>query len=408
MLVVVGALLICVIPVAVLARLGSTGGPVAGIGPGAARGGPRGGGIEGAITDRLAAQSTALLKGDQAGYLGVAEPAATGLRDELRLRYGSLRALRVASFTQRVAGLRAVDTAQTRWQADVTISVCFVAAPCAPQRVQLSTRWASSAGRVTMTELKDSGRDSNGPRPWEMSTLTARTGARTLVAASRTFANRLPRLQSLAERAAAVADRFSIGTRPDRYIIFFGTSREVESWYGGDVPEWSIGYALPSGPTTLDVAVRLDDIETDFVDDVLRHELTHVATLSGGDTTTAGFFWLVEGVAEYAMESGRPVERYPDLDSVRRYLRDKRWDGRLENVEPRASTPNSQVAAFYGIGYLASRRLGDRYGQERLLKFFRLVIHDGRPVDAASRAAFGAAWSAVSADCVRFVRRAAA
>ena len=71
---------------------------------------------------------------------------------------------------------------------------------------------------------------------------------------------------------------------------------------------------------------------------------------------------------------------------------------------PSGSTADWQVGAKYGISYYAVRRMGERFGRAKLIKFFEQVIRLGMSLDVAAKDAYGVSWSNVNADCARYVR----
>ena len=70
----------------------------------------------------------------------------------------------------------------------------------------------------------------------------------------------------------------------------------------------------------------------------------------------------------------------------------------------RAARPLEDAAARYGVGFLAVRRIAEKYGQAKMLDFFGRVVHDAASLDSAAPAALGASWSTVRTDCVSFIR----
>jgi hypothetical protein len=284
---------------------------------------------------------------------------------------------------------------------------CFVTPDCQPDPVQVNTRWVETAAGLRLVALDNSDPDENGPRPWEVSGLRAAAGKRTVVATTARYAGRLPTLLREAERAAAVADQFVVGRAPaDRYRIFVAGPAEWKRWYGGDLPSWSVGFATAVGEDRMEVVLNLNEIQGSYLDEVLRHELGHVATLSTDDYAHDGNFWLIEGIAEYIQESQRAVSRYDGRFAVRRYVDSGKWNGSVEVREPTANLPDWQVAARYGIGYYAVRRMVERFGRDKVMRFFTdVVLEEGGTLDSAAQAAFGVGWTNVNADCARYVRR---
>ena len=244
-----------------------------------------------------------------------------------------------------------------------------------------------------------------GPRPWEVSDLAVAIGARTLVAVPQTVRDKLPELAKAAEQAALVADRYAVdGTPPDVYRVYYAPKAEWDLWYGGDRPAWTGGYAVGIGGDRYDVVLNADGLHRTAIDDLLRHEMTHAASLPARGYASGATWWLIEGIAEYAGAGGRQVGQYEGLADVRRLLGAGGWNGKLETVEPVASAEDWQVSGSYGIGYLAVRYLVDRFGEERLLAFFKAIVHEGRSVPDAARESFGAQWSALHDECVTYLR----
>jgi hypothetical protein len=362
------------------------------------------------IVTGLDQQAQALIKGDRKAFLATADPKAAKLSSTLKRRFGSLRALKVTRYAQEITNgpiPRESSGGRREWQVRVQLKHCFVTPDCDPDPLVLDTRWAETAGGVRMTSLTQSGKAENGPRPWEVSSLKAAVGKRVVVATTSRYAARLPSLLKQADRAAAVADRFVInGKRPDRYRVFVAGPGEWKKWYGGELPDWSVGFATAVSEGRMEVVLNVDEIQADYLDDVLRHELGHVATLSTDDYAHDGNFWLIEGMAEYIQENGRSPAQYDGRFAVRRFLNSGSWNGSVNVSEPAKDTADWQVAARYGVGYYAVRRMAERFGRAKTMRFFSgVVLKQGGSLDVASQAAFGVPWANVDADCAKYVRR---
>lgn len=416
---VVGALLLCVAPVAfVVSQIPQlaaeraeaadpTSGPVPSPGPNApAR--VRAAWVADQIKSSLDKQSAAVLAGDQRAYLRTADPKASKLTAALKRRLGSLQALKVSEYIQEFVGLPYEQNAGTDvWQIDVAIRYCFVVKGCVSDRVVVDTKWAETPNGVLMVAQETSRDYENGPRPWEITTLKVAVGKRAQVATTGRYASRLPALLREAEKAAAAADKFVLGdARVDRYRVYVAGPSEWKKWYGGSLPSWSVGYATSVNRNLMEVVLNFEEIQTSYLDEVLRHEFGHVATLTADNNVGQNDFWLVEGIAEYIQEKGRPVSRYDGRYAVQRYLNSGKWDGDVNVAEPTGSTPDSQVAAKYGIGYYAVRRIAERFGEAKMIEFFTgVVLSGGRTLDQYARSVLGASWANVNADCAKYVRR---
>lgn len=361
--------------------------------------------IDAALSD----QGAALLRGDENGFLAAGEPGNPEVRAELSRRYRSLRALRISAWQPRVAAPPRQEAGlddPNQWRARLSLRHCFVVPGCEADQLLLDSRWVQRDGRAYLTRLDASGADQNGPRPWEVADLRVAVGKRAVVATTADYSARLPALLSEADRAATVADRFVVGPVPDRYHLFFAGAAEWNQWYSGNRPEWAAGYAVPTSERRIDVVLNAAELSAGFVDDIMRHELSHAAALRGSRHQSAAW-WLVEGLAEQAEMNGRAAGRHDAVaaGAVRRFIVSGKWDGAVTVGEPVASAATREAGARYGIAFLAVRRLMERYGEAKVLAFFKAIVHEGGTPETASPAAFGAQWTDVHADCVSYVRR---
>ncbi|MCI4062914.1 hypothetical protein MRQ36_10150 [Micromonospora sp. R77] len=286
----------------------------------------------------------------------------------------------------------------------VSVGYCFVVPECTPATVVIGTRWREAGEQPRLLAFDESRAAPAGARPWEVSDLAVAFGKRTVVATTPALRARLPALLTQAETAAKVADLYAVGTAPpDRYLVFYAGRDEWSRWYGGGRPAWTAGYAVGVGGGHHDVVLNAASLTSAGADDLLRHELTHAASLPDRGYSGRANWWLVEGLAEYAGADGQPVRRYEGLAEVRKLV-GSGWNGRLDGLAPPDNAADDRVGGSYGIGYLAVRHLVDRYGEQRLLDFFRAVIHDRDPVEQASERVFGEQWSTLHDDCVAYVR----
>ena len=360
------------------------------------------------ITELLDQQAAALLRGDERGFLAVADSAAPAAAD-LKRQFRVLRAMRVTAWQPEIHDHPVrLNGRGGEWRVLVTYRHCFVEPGCRTNPVTIGTRWVDSRPTPRLVAVEPSMSVRDGPRPWEVSDLSVAVGKRTLVATTGAYRSRLPDLLKQAEQAALVADRYAVdGTPPERYRVFYAGPTEWKRWYGGGRPAWTAGYAVAVGGDDYEVVLNAADLHHTMVDDLLRHELTHAASMPGRGVGGA-HWWLVEGIAEYAAAGGRPLSRYDGLDALRRLEDGKVWNGRLDSLEPAKDAADWEVGGRYAVGYLAVRHLIDRFGEDRTLALFKAVVHGGRPIEEAAREAFGEQWATLHDDCVSYVRSAVA
>lgn len=364
---------------------------------------PAGAPLSGRMQAALDAQAGALLAGDEAGFLAIADAGNPELLAGLRRRFTVLRAMRVAGWGERLTADPQPVSGGLR--ARVEIRYCFVVAGCVPVAVRVDTVWTERAGTLRLSSLSASPGTELGPRPWEVSDLRVAVGARVIVAATARYADRVPDALAGAERAAAVADRYARwGPPPGRYLVFLAGPDEWTRWYGVSQPSWVAGYAVPVSENDSEIILNAPKLDGNEIADTLRHEFAHVVTLAGVRRSYAPRWWLVEGIAEYVRMVGRPLWAYRGLSLTRRYLHSGQWSGLVALDEPPLSSSTDEATGRYGVAFLAVRCLADRYGEDRMLGFFDAVVRRGGDPDRASSDAFGAPLDEVTTGCAAYVR----
>src|SRR4029079_11175164 len=164
------------------------------------------------------------------------------------------------------------------------------------------------------------------------------------------------------DKAAAVADRFSKWAKPpSQYVIFLAGPSSWKSWYGREQPGWAAAWAVPVSDHVSEVVVRTDAVPTDQLEMLMRHELTHVTSLAGADYGSASDWWMVEGIAEDAEYSSLPVGAYDGIDAVDSFVRSKHWESDVRVDPPDDVASVAEAAGAYGVGYLAIRRIAERF-----------------------------------------------
>ena len=155
-----------------------------------------------------------------------------------------------------------------------------------PDPVAIDSQWVETADGLRMVSLGSTAKDDNGPRPWEISNLKAAVGSRALVATTSKYASRAPSLLKEAEKAGSTpTSSCSARASPTATASSWPARRSGRSG-SGDLPKWSIGFATSVSDDRMEVVINLAEIQTDFIDEVLRHELGHVATWPATATGT--------------------------------------------------------------------------------------------------------------------------
>ncbi|MET7421327.1 hypothetical protein [Dactylosporangium sp. NPDC005555] len=357
--------------------------------------------VDGKVKQALTDQGAALLKGDAAGFVAAVDPSAGALREELTRRFDSLRQLQVKVWEPTV--LDAVKVAGDN-TADVIVYVryCYVVDTCDPMNLETKTKWNVTADGVKLLEFGVA--EDLGPRPWERSELRVAVGKRVIMATTPKYASRLTTMLNAAEKAAELSDRYSKwAPPPSRYVVYLAGPDEWSTWYGIRQESWVAGFALPLTADATEIVLNANRVDVKETLDVLRHEFTHVVTLSKVARAYDQTWWLVEGIAEYVRVQGIGG-KFDDVATVRKYVQSGRWANEIAMDDPPEGTSSADVSGRYGVAYLAVNRMAERFGEAKMLEFFDLTARQGEPLDTAATKVYGVSWDNVSTDCVKYVR----
>ncbi len=375
----------------------------------------------------LQRQVRALTDGDEPGWLAAVDPADEVLVARYRKIYALLRALGVARLDviARVPDggawsdpiVRRSYGAPSVIELDLLYGYCGQIADCPylsdkrkPYATRLPTdlfaaRQVWSLGqdgyRITNFTLEESSAFTT--QPFVISDLRWRAGPRVTVLASAGLERELPRVLTLAERAASVVDGYARWPKPRRYVLYLANRSEWQRWFGGidDKPN-ILGYAMETSESADTVMLNYSRAKRGELPELIRHEFAHVLTLLGGPANVDDY--LVEGIAEYVAENHAPVRSYGRLYDVRSLLRRGKWRT-IENTS--IDGGSRDMSAGYGIGYLTWRCIAQRYGEERMLTFADHILRTSESPTEAAPATLGVTWPKVVSTCTSYVRSAA-
>jgi hypothetical protein len=336
------------------------------------------------IRQILAAQATALTKGDQGGWL---KPVAPALQKRYRNLFRSLRALHVTTVDYRITARKAPTV-------DVELSYCFAGATCPKDRPKIAQKLTITSDVITAEARADRLTDFQ-PTPWEAGDLVFAQGKRVTVGAPPALRNRLKEITRIADGAAAIDDRFAAyaGNRQPRYRLFIATEKLWRTWYGGKATDWAVGYMQPLGEAGADVVINPSRLTTTAaLREVIQHELGHVATI-GGVTARHEDMWLVEGVAEYIGAQPRRAYDTYNREALRK-------PAEFATRPLRDGAGEKEVAAFYAQGHFAVDCLVTAFGEPRAMEFVRQRLRLSVSLDDAARSAFGTDFRHVTTTCV--------
>lgn len=358
------------------------------------------------VNEALDTRDKALVDGNQATYLAFGDAAKPAAIAVMSRQFAALRQLKVGSWSSEVRGLPAKSAGEgfdAVWKIEVAAHPCFGTAECEASESVHTEMWRLIGEKPRVQEILASTKEMRGPRPWEVADLRAVAGERTIVAASPNHAADLPNLLVQAEKAAVVADRLAVGTKPSRYLIFYAGPAEWTSWYSWEPAKWVSGAALGIGKLHTEIVLNAAAVNKSQLDNLMRHEFTHASTVPGVSASD-GQWWMIEGIAEYAEMDGSPIRLYSLLPLVRRLVKSGKWDGKIDVTAPRDAEADADVGAKYGVAFLAIRQLSERYGERRMLEFFTKVVREGKSEDVASTSIFGKPWSTVEKDLATYIQ----
>jgi hypothetical protein len=109
---------------------------------------------------------------------------------------------------------------------------------------------------------------------------------------------------------------------------------------------------------------------------VIAHEMTHVATRASSVQTVP--IWLSEGFADYVAYRATPVPTVIVASDVFDDVRDGHAPRKLPD-DADFDASRGDVAASYEAAWLACRMIAERYGEKRLVRFYRAMSDSAGP-----------------------------
>jgi hypothetical protein len=352
-------------------------------------------------------QSQALLNGDQKGFLASIDPAATAAVAAFKRIYHNMRQMHVTIWEQSAPAGNYVTEEPQSYEVDVTY--CLVVRNCQETDATWHVTAELKAGRATIESFTppEASRYTSEPFPWEISTLTALTGPRVVVAASDAEAGTLRRALAIAERASKAADQYAHWGKPAVYVLYIADPAEGKAWFDGDLQN-ADGVTYSIQPHDLEVVALMPDADDPSyagpgaLNAVVQHEFGHVATLLGDDSDR-GHDSFIEGIAEYCAYTGHTSWAAYRLEDVRSYIRSGKWQHSIYMTSEITSKSVLTGSAAYGIGYLGLRYIAETYGVNKMLDFWGAVERQSESLDQASQTILGKPWATVDTAAVAYV-----
>ncbi|MGC5362457.1 hypothetical protein ACPXCE_12395 [Streptomyces sp. DT24] len=331
------------------------------------------------VLDRRAA---AVLDHDPAGYLAAVDPRDAALRAAQSRELRNLADVPLSSWTYRVRSVR--EHGAGRATADVELRYRidgYDNAPVTSDR-RLDLERDEPAGRWYIAADRPGG--DGGRELWQQGDVQVVRGSRSLVLGVGREPAELRRIADTTDRAVPAVSAAWPRTWARRVVVLVPDSVEdMAELLGSPAANYRGIAAVTTGETGGDRAKAPADrvivnpqayalLGSVGQRVVLTHETTHVATRA--DTSAATPLWLSEGFADWAAyrdEHGTDAEIAPELaDAVRR--------GDLPATLPTDEDfgfagDADRLARAYEGGRLACALIADRWGEEKLIAFYKAV-----------------------------------
>jgi hypothetical protein len=369
-----------------------------------------------ALLDLLAARAAAVLARDKNAYLATIDPRARSFRSRQARAFDSLTALPLRSWEYSVSvtdpfelsDARRAELGPTAWTVEVALRYQIQGYDEAQSKLRLYYTVVQWEGHWYLTSDRDgsgAGRHSQVGL-WDLGQINVVAGEHSLVLGLGSTS----RIRPFAADADAAVTRVTGVWRadwPSKVIVVVpDTQHQMERL--ADVKNGF--YDQIAAVTRRETGRQANDSAGDRVivnpelwtqlgtlgrRVVMTHEITHVATHDA--TTSSTPTWLSEGFADYVAYRGVQVPVAVSAQDVLAAVRRGRLPKALPTL-PDFEPTNDRLAEVYESAWIACGLLADRYGQDKLVRFYRAVGDLGaEPSDAPLDPAFEAVFDLTTA-----------
>jgi hypothetical protein len=356
---------------------------------------PAAGRVE-AVQGLLAQRAKAVGAGDRTLFLATVDPAApTFYRAQTRL-FDRVATLEFAQWSYQVTGDGpgfAADRARELPRGSAIIRVRLTYRLTGTQTttdreqyltvVPVGTRWLLASDTDAASSGLDTQRDL-----WDLAPVRSLRGDTSLVIADKRGVAQAE-LRRLADEAdLAVHDVGSVWTGAwsrEPVVIMPRTQQDMATLIGSD----GKGLAQIAAVTTGSYESGLSRGDRIVINPaawnvlgqlgrrvVLTHEMTHVATRAS--SVQAPPIWLSEGFADYVAYQATPVPTSIVASDVLDEVRAGKAPQRLPD-DADFDASRGDIAASYEGAWLACRMIAERYGEKRLVRFYRAMSDSAGP-----------------------------
>ncbi|MCC3772836.1 hypothetical protein K6I34_006751 [Streptomyces sp. UNOC14_S4] len=362
--------------------------------------GGQGGDDRKAVTALLDRWGKAVRERDERGFLAALDPDAVGFRTEQRAQFAHLADVPLASWEYRVTRLGGFapsggDGHRVAVEAELRYRLTDYDAVPVTTTARFTTVRKDDQWYVTAEDTR------HGPRQlWQQGPVVTVRGAHSLVLGVGQDRGRLKALADLADRAVpAVSAAWQGGKQggwPGRVVVEMPASLDrmadlldspVSNYRG--IAAVTTGEVGGSGNAPADRVIvnpeaygQLGDFGRQVV---LTHETTHVATRAL--TSAATPLWLSEGFADWAAYRGTGRTARQVAPELARAVGSGEQPKELPaDADFGFAGEQGRLARAYEEGWLACRMIAERWGDGKLVAFYRAVGHHQRRPGALSAA----------------------
>ncbi len=345
--------------------------------------------------------------------LALAAPGSGPARRELANILANVRALDIEGLTMRYvdedAG-RLAAAAQRRipgqaWVADVQLGWRIGGYDGADAHLETTLTLTRTARGAAFVSAR--GKFGETTPLWLLSRLHVRRTPRSLVMTTRRAD--VPRFSKLADQAVVDVRKVLPGWRGRLVVEVPEDQQELDQTLGADdhtydeiaaVTTTVDGTLTPSAPVHIFVNPRIfDPLGANGSQIVMSHEATHVATHAA---TASMPTWLLEGFADFVALDHVDL---PVSVTASQIIAQVRKDGVPQHLPGKVEfdTANTALGASYESAWLACRLIGQKYGEAKMIEFYRRADRDSSTA-GAFRDVLGTTQSAFTRDWQDYLR----
>jgi len=353
-----------------------------------------------------------VLAKDKNAYLATIDPQAGSFRSRQARAFDSLTALPLRSWEYSVtvtdpfelSSARRAALGPTAWTVEVALRYQLDGYDEAQSKLRLYYTVVQREGRWYLGSDRDGGGDDRRSQVglWDLGQITVLRGAHSLVLGLGSTSRIRPFAAEADAAVARVTDVWGPGWPGKVIVVVPDTQHQMERLAGVENGLYDQIAAI----TRRETGRQADDSAGDRViinpelwtqlgtlgrGVVMTHEITHVATHDA--TSAATPTWLSEGFADYVAYRGLRVPVAVAAQDVLAAVRRGRLPTALPTLRDFEPT-NERLADVYESAWLACRLLADRYGQGKLVRFYR-AVGSGSPGAEPSGASLDPAFEAV-------------